>query len=99
MEVIRPGYGEGCLADVLPGVLTALGMAGLADPLGLATGPLAGVRRAAVLLVDGLGRHQLPLAAPYAPALTDVATGRLGAAATITSRFPSTTPPPLVSLR
>src|SRR2546429_2610320 len=98
MKVIRPRYGDASLADVIPGVLSALGLPGVADPLGLAAGPLAGVRRVAVLLVDGLGRYQLPLAAPYAPALTDVATGRLGAARVITSGFPSTTPVSLVSV-
>lgn len=101
--MIAPRYGANTLADVIPGVLCALGMPGPlddhpADPLGLATGPLAGVRRVAVLLVDGLGQHQLPQAAPYAPVLTDVATGRLGAARTITSGFPSTTPVSLVSV-
>ncbi len=93
-----PRYGDASLADVIPGVLSALGLPGLGDPLGLAAGPLAGVRRVAVLLVDGLGQAQLPMAAPYAPALTDVATGRLGAASVITSGFPSTTPVSLVSV-
>jgi len=93
-----PRYGDASLADVVPGVLGALGLPGVPDPLGLAAGPLAGVRRVAVLLVDGLGRYQLPMAAPYAPALTDVATGRLGAASVITSGFPSTTPVSLVSV-
>jgi hypothetical protein len=94
MEVVHPRYGTASLADVLPGVLGALGLAGMADPLGLGSGPLAAVRRVAVLLVDGLGRHQLPLAAPYAPGLTDLAAG----AATLTSGFPSTTPVSLVSV-
>jgi Type I phosphodiesterase / nucleotide pyrophosphatase len=98
MDVVHPRYGTDTVADVLPGVLTALGMPGLTDPLGLATGPLAGVRRVAVLLVDGLGTHQLPLVAPYAPAVADLATGRLGAIRTITSGFPSTTPVSLVSV-
>jgi hypothetical protein len=95
---MMPRYGDASLADVIPGVLSALGLPGVADPLGLAAGPLAGVRRVAVLLVDGLGQYQLPMAAPYAPALTDVATGRLGAARVITSGFPSTTPVSLVSV-
>ncbi|HEV7897586.1 MAG TPA: nucleotide pyrophosphatase/phosphodiesterase family protein, partial [Planosporangium sp.] len=86
------------IADVLPSVLSALGLRGVADPLGLSGGPLAGVRRVAVLLVDGLGQYQLPLAAPYAPNLADLATGRLGAARTVTSGFPSTTPTSLVSI-
>jgi hypothetical protein len=98
MDVVHPRYGTDTVADVLPGVLGALGMAGVADPLGLSGGPLAGVRRVAVLLVDGLGEYQLPLAAPYAPTLTDIAAGRLGTVRTITSGFPSTTPTSLVSV-
>ncbi|NJC69774.1 alkaline phosphatase family protein [Planosporangium thailandense] len=98
MDVVQPRYGTDTLADVLPGVLTALGAPGLADPLGLASGPLAGVRRVAVLLVDGLGEYQIPLAAPYAPTLTDLATGRLGHSRSITAGFPSTTPTSLVSV-
>lgn len=94
MDAIHPRYGSGSLADVLPGVLHALGLSATPDPLGLAAGPLAGVRRVAVLLVDGLGYHQIPLAAPYAPTLVDLAaTGRL-----LTSAFPSTTPTNLISL-
>lgn len=98
MDVVQPRYGTDTLADVLPGVLTALGVPGLADPLGLATGPLAGVRRVAVLLVDGLGEYQIPLAAPYAPTLTDLATGKLGQSRSITAGFPSTTPTSLVTI-
>lgn len=98
MDVVHPRYGTDTLADVLPGVLTALGAPGLADPLGLATGPLAGVRRVAVLLVDGLGEYQIPLAAPYAPTLTDLATGKLGQFRSITAGFPSTTPTSLVTI-
>jgi Type I phosphodiesterase / nucleotide pyrophosphatase len=97
---VHPRYGEASLADVLPAVLTALGVPGSADPLGLATGPLAGVTRVAVLLVDGLGHHLLPLAGPYAPTLAELAAQRLpGATArAITAGFPSTTPTSLVSL-
>jgi hypothetical protein len=98
MEVVHPRYGTDTLADVLPGVLRALGLRGVADPLGLSDGPLAGVRRVAMLLVDGLGQCQLPLAAPYAPTLADLAAGRLGTVRTITSGFPSTTPTSLVSV-
>ncbi|MCW2638485.1 MAG: type phosphodiesterase/nucleotide pyrophosphatase [Dactylosporangium sp.] len=98
MDVVHPRYGTDTLADVLPGVLSALGMPGVADPLGLASGRLAGVRRVAMLLVDGLGQAQLPLAAPYAPTLADLAAGRLGTVRTITSGFPSTTPVSLVSV-
>jgi hypothetical protein len=89
--VIAPRYGAGTLADVIPGALAALGLPGVADPLGLA-GRLDGKRRVAVLLVDGLGHHQLPLAAPYAPTLAAF-DGR-----PITCGFPSTTPTSLVSV-
>ncbi|MEU2614312.1 nucleotide pyrophosphatase/phosphodiesterase family protein [Micromonospora sp. NPDC007271] len=94
LEAVAPRYGGGSLADILPSALAALGVPGAADLLGL--GPrLAGVRRVAVLLVDGLGWYQLPTAAPYAPTLA-------GLAATVgtplTSGFPSTTPTSLVTL-
>jgi hypothetical protein len=93
---VRPAYGTASLADVLPGVLAALGVPA-PDPLGLRE-LLAGVRRVAVLLVDGLGWFQLPVAGVHAPTLTDLATGRLGAARQLTTGFPSTTPTSLVSL-
>jgi hypothetical protein len=97
---VVPRYGQASLADVLPAVLAGLGVAGAGDPLGLSTGALAGVRRVAVLLVDGLGHHQLPLAAPHAPTLADLVGGRLpgSTAAAITAGFPSTTPTSLASL-
>ncbi|MEH0937562.1 alkaline phosphatase family protein [Micromonospora psammae] len=94
LAVVPPRYGGGSLADVLPSALAVLGVPGAADLLGL-TSRLAGVRRIAVLLVDGLGWYQIPTAAPYAPTLA-------GLAATVgrplTSGFPSTTPTSLVSL-
>ncbi|MGS2619149.1 alkaline phosphatase family protein [Micromonospora sp. LZ34] len=94
LAVVTPRYGTGSLADVLPSALAVLGVPGATDPLGLA-GALAGVRRIAVLLVDGLGWYQIPTAAPYAPTLA-------GLAATVgrplTSGFPSTTPTSLVTL-
>ncbi len=101
-----PRYGVDTLSDLLPSVLAALGVPGTADPrgriadrLGLATGPLAGVRKVALLVLDGLGARLLPVAVPHAPALADLAAGRLGAPArTLTAGFPSTTPVSLVSL-
>jgi hypothetical protein len=95
--ITRPRYGGGSLADVLPSVLAVLGVPEATDRLGLRA-TLDGVRRIAVLLVDGLGHHLLPLAAPAAPTLADVLAGRLGTLATITSGFPSTTPTSLASL-
>ncbi len=86
-----PGYPHGTIADVLPGCLKALGASGFTDRLDLA-GQLEGVRRVAVLLVDGMGWHQLPAMARYAPGVCALPTRR------ITSGFPSTTPTSLVSL-
>jgi len=85
------------LADLLPSALCALGVPGSPDRLGLRT-QLDGVRRIAVLLVDGLGYHLLPLAAPVAPTIADVLAGRLGTLTELTSPFPSTTPTSLVTL-
>jgi hypothetical protein len=97
MDRVFPQYGAASLADVLPSTLAALGVPGESDTLDLAAG-LDGIRHIAVLLVDGLGWHQLGLAAPYAPTLTDIAGGRLGSARPITSGFPSTTPTSIVTL-
>jgi hypothetical protein len=96
-DIVRPRYGEASLSDVLPSALAVLGVPGTRDPLGL-DAQLAGVRRVAVLLVDGLGYHQLPLAAPHAPVLADLVAGRLGTVRELTAPFPSTTPTSLVSL-
>ena len=90
---VRPAYGTGSLADLLPSACAVLGVPGTVDVLGLRE-RLDGITRIGVLLVDGLGLHQLPVARPYAPVLTDLATG----AATLTAGFPSTTPVSLVTL-
>jgi hypothetical protein len=93
LEQIAPGYDEGWLGDVLPGALTALGVGGLRDPLRLGE-RLAGVAQVVVLLVDGLGWHQLFAGAASAPALAALAAG----GRPITCGFPSTTPTSVVSL-
>lgn len=98
LSQVLPRYGQGSLAELLPSSLAALGVPGEVDTLGLADGPLQGVRRVAVLLVDGLGWHQLPAAAPYAPTLADLSSGRLGAARALTSGLPSTTPTSLTTI-
>ena len=100
LATVRPEYGAASLADVMPGVLAALGVAGAADPLDLAGRELSDVDRVAVLLVDGLGHHVLPLAARHAPVLAQLATGGLpgSSARAITTGFPSTTPTSLASL-
>ncbi|MFI6269050.1 alkaline phosphatase family protein [Micromonospora zamorensis] len=94
LAVLGPQHGGGRLADVLPSALAVLGVPGSADPLGLVSA-LAGVRRIAVLLVDGLGWYQLPTAAPYAPTLAGLAAT---VARPIIAGFPSTTPTSLVTL-
>ncbi|MFE9193697.1 alkaline phosphatase family protein [Micromonospora sp. NPDC007208] len=94
LEILGPDHRGGRLADVLPSALAVLGVPGSTDPLGL--GPaLAGVRRIAVLLVDGLGWYQLPTAAPYAPTVAGLAATT---ARPLIAGFPSTTPTSLVSL-
>jgi hypothetical protein len=97
MSPVRPLYGSASLADVMPSVLAVLGVPGEPDTLGLGAS-LSGVRHLAVLLVDGLGWHQLPLAAAYAPTLAEMAAGRLGSARSLTCGFPSTTPTSIVTL-
>ncbi|MEV4121123.1 nucleotide pyrophosphatase/phosphodiesterase family protein [Micromonospora sp. NPDC049645] len=94
LEILGPDHGGGRLADVLPSALAVLGVPGSTDPLGLVPA-LAGVRRVAVLLVDGLGWYQLPTAAPYAPTLAGLAAT---VARPLVAGFPSTTPTSLVSL-
>ncbi|XTZ14188.1 alkaline phosphatase family protein [Micromonospora echinospora] len=94
LEPVAPRYGSGSLADVLPSALAVLGVPGSPDPLGL-TADLDGIRRVAVLLVDGLGWYQIPTARPYAPTLFGLH-ALLGRR--LTAGFPSTTPVSLVSL-
>ncbi|MHA3021514.1 alkaline phosphatase family protein [Mycobacterium sp. BMJ-28] len=86
---ITPRYGDGALADLLPSVLGALGVEGERDRVGLG---LDGVRRVAVLLVDGMGA-ELVAARPHAAPFLDGVPGR-----TLTAGFPSTTAASLASL-
>jgi hypothetical protein len=90
---VSPAYGTGSLADVLPSVSALLGVPGTTDVLGLRS-RLDGVDRVGVLLVDGLGFHQLPVAAAYAPTLADMSAD----AGFLTASFPSTTPVSLATL-
>ena len=86
-EVLRrPAYGSASLADLLPSVLTSLGVPGERDALRLA--PTA---RAVVLLVDGLGAALLRRHAEAAPFLTSLA------ARDLTAGFPATTVTSLAS--
>lgn len=97
-DLHRPVYGTATLADVLPGVAAALGVplerGDLpADPLDL-TGALAGARRVAVLLVDGLGADLVRRHADLAPTLAALATP----AGDLSAPCPSTTPVSLATL-
>ena len=92
-EALRlPEYGGGSLADVLPAVLTGLGVEGTELP-GMT---LEVSTQVCVLLVDGLGAAALRDHATYAPFLTSLAADP--ASRTITSVFPTTTPIALTSL-
>ena len=75
------------LADVLPSVLAALGMAGERNTLGLASAP-----RIVVLVIDGLGWNQLRLSTAEAPFLAALDGEPLVAG------FPTTTAASLSSL-
>ncbi len=93
-----PAYGAASLADVLPGVAAALGVPVRRgdlppDPLDL-TPALAGARRVAVLLVDGLGAHLLRTHTHLAPVLSGLASP----AGDLDAPCPSTTPVSLVTL-
>jgi len=88
---------RGGLADVLVSASALLGVPGTEDRLRLAE--LAGSpRRICVLLIDGMGYHLLPTAAPHAPLLADVLAGRTGTLNELACSFPSTTPTSLVTL-
>ena len=97
-DLARPDYGTATLADVLPGAATALGVpvqrGDLSpDPLGL-TAALAGARRVAVLLVDGLGADLVRAHADVAPTIAALATP----VGDLSAPCPSTTPVSLTTL-
>jgi Type I phosphodiesterase / nucleotide pyrophosphatase len=84
-----PRYGAASLADLVPSLLAALDVPGFANPLGIE--PL---RRACLLLVDGLGWELLlanPDAAPFLYAAAE--RGR-----PLTAGFPATTATSLASI-
>lgn len=88
-----PAYGRRSLAELLPSLLAGLGVAGFDDVLGL-TPALADVRRVILLLIDGLGEHNLADHAGIAPTLTSL-TSPVGA---LQAASPSTTPVSLATL-
>jgi hypothetical protein len=86
-----PAFGGGSLADVLPAVLTGLGVPGEATGLDLPV-----TSRVCLVLVDGLGwnaLHAHPQETPFLTSLLDNDGSR-----SITSVFPTTTPIALTSL-
>lgn len=83
----EPAYRSGSLADLLPSVCDGLRVPGCWDHLGLGEHD-----RVVVLVIDGLGWHQLMAAADLAPALA-AATRR-----SMTTVVPSTTATALTSL-
>ncbi|ASU83146.1 alkaline phosphatase family protein [Nocardiopsis gilva YIM 90087] len=84
-----PRYGGASLADLTPSVLASLGVPGESAPLGLPP-----VRRACVLLVDGMGWEPLLANRSCAPFLSSL----VDAAAPITAAFPTTTATSLTTL-
>jgi hypothetical protein len=91
LPFVPPRYGGGSLADVLPAVLTSLGVDGERPGPALPPGD-----RAVVLLIDGLGARALDEhreLAPFLAGLLDAPSSR-----TITTVFPSSTPIALTSL-
>lgn len=77
-----PRYGTGALADLVPALLSSLGVPGLGDCLGLPA-----TRKVCLLLIDGLGWEQLRAHAEVAPFLSSL----VPHSAPITAGFPSTT--------
>jgi len=89
---VAPSYAEDSLAAVLPAVAGALGLdlttsTGLRSPDTARALGLPSVRRAVVVLVDGLGLHNLSERGGHAPFLR----GLLPDARSLTSSVPSTT--------
>jgi hypothetical protein len=86
---VTPRYGDGALADLVPSVLGVLGVAGESDRIGLG---LDGVRRVAILLIDGMGADLVAARRDVAPFLRSLPDRML------TAGFPSTTATSLASL-
>ena len=92
-----PDYDSASLAEVLPAVLTALGVAtdpsDPRDPGSLSVDPTS---RVCLVLIDGLGARALAEHADHAPFLTALSANP--ASRSIASVFPTTTPIALTSL-
>jgi hypothetical protein len=88
---------RGSICDVLPSAAALLSVSGSVDMLGV-TEWVGNVRRVAVVLVDGMGRHLLPELAADAPLLASVLADDAGRLDELACTFPSTTPTSLASL-
>lgn len=84
-----PGYGSASLPDLMPSVLSALGVPGEPNPLKL---DLPG--RVCVLLIDGMGLELLRAHPRHAPFLHSL----LPSGSALTAGFPATTATSLTSL-
>jgi Type I phosphodiesterase / nucleotide pyrophosphatase len=93
----KTGVVIGSICDVLPAAAALLSVSGVVDALGVSES-VGDVRRVAVVLVDGMGRHLLPALAADAPLLASVLAGDAGRLDELACTFPSTTPTSLVSL-
>lgn len=82
--------GVGTLADVMPAACATIGLTGFPDAIGLREVVGDKPNHAVVLLVDGLGWHQVRAHADLAP--------RLQSDRRLSTAFPSTTPVGLASL-
>ena len=80
--LVTPRYGDGALADLIPSVLGALGVDGEQTGSGSACD---GVRRVAVLLIDGMGAELVRGRTDVAPFLAGLPDRSM------TAGFPSTT--------
>jgi len=98
LEQLRPAYDTGTLADVMPTALAALGVPTGTRGVILREGELDGVRRVAVLLLDGFGYHLLHQAGQASATIEAVHNGDIGTLTPITATVPSSTPISLASL-
>ncbi|GAB3657325.1 alkaline phosphatase family protein [Glycomyces tarimensis] len=98
LEALQPAYGTGTLADVMPAALAALGVPSGDGHMPLRPAELDGVRRVAVLLLDGFGYHLLRQAAQASATVEAIHNGEIGTLAPITATVPSSTPISLASL-
>lgn len=92
-ELVVPAYGSRSISHLLPSLMGLFGVPGFHDVLGLAPA-LTGIRRVILLLVDGLGEHNLAGHPKIAPTLTSMSSP----SGPIDASSPSTTPVSLASL-